>query len=86
MTPADEPEPMEINQVSWDHMISNPKCQLEWTRRDYGTTRLMLPGKRGPLDRRFVFLSIEGPPPSLSTHKTNTILLFQKIRMKDGKK
>eukprot|EP00959_Pyramimonas_sp_CCMP1952_P438381 9177764-Pyramimonas_sp.AAC.2 len=26
----------------------NPKRQLEWTREDIGTTRLVLPGKVGP--------------------------------------
>ena len=45
----DEDDPMGINEVSWDTMASNPSCVMEWSRTDYGTSRLMLPGKREPL-------------------------------------
>ena len=48
MKAMDGDDPMEINQICWEHMNENPKHILEWTRRDYGTTRLMLPGKAGP--------------------------------------
>ena len=46
---ANDDDSMEVNQVCWEHLNDNPKCRLEWTRHDYGTSRLMLPGKSGPL-------------------------------------
>ena len=35
-----------VNEVTQAVETGSP--QLEWTRKDYGTTRLMLPGEQGP--------------------------------------
>ena len=36
-----------LNEVSLNEVVEDLP-QLEWTRKDYGTTRLMLPGDQGP--------------------------------------
>eukprot|EP00959_Pyramimonas_sp_CCMP1952_P283043 5916182-Pyramimonas_sp.AAC.1 len=50
---SEEHDHMQIDDVNWacDEIRENReyKCQLTWTRSDYGTSRLMLPGPAGPL-------------------------------------
>ena len=39
---------MEIDEVNWSIDVKEVRCLSEWTRNDYGTTRLMMPGRQGP--------------------------------------
>ena len=41
-------EDFDINEVSWNLEESNNLQTLTWSRKDYGTSRLMLPGRDGP--------------------------------------
>ena len=42
-------EYFDIGEVSWD-LENSPNLQtLTWSRKDYGTSRLMMPGRNGPL-------------------------------------
>ena len=38
-----------MNEVCWDQSGMSNSDVLTWTRKDYGTTRLMLPGTQGPV-------------------------------------
>ena len=49
ITDSNEDDKMEIDEVSWSTQDdSEARHELAWTRKDYGTFRLMLPGEAGP--------------------------------------
>ena len=49
VTNEEEERYMEVNEVNWDKDVNENTETIAWSRKDFGTTRLMLPGEQGPL-------------------------------------
>ena len=49
MMEIDDDSAMDIDEVTWNsELVQEGVKELTWSRSDYGTTRLMLPGAQGP--------------------------------------
>ena len=72
---------MEIDEVNWPIDEKGARHVTEWTRNDYGTSRLMMPGANGPLwsscvDRATVHLNAN----QVTEHRDVNLIVGREMR------